>query len=207
MLQMAANGADSLLNCDGCCCGCRLVRQVFLGQALPRFGCCYFHGRARPSAVAPPQVGTSLCNFLTLTATFGRSADGPQTAELLLQFGSAAHLRTASGSAGGACEPVADAAAAAASKLEWPALGGVWVLGWRAQVLSPAVELVQRADECNLAVTDRQALPASAAAAGPDGLHIDLSSLNLQLKCGMGVRISWSEAAAPATAGGAAASA
>jgi alpha-glucosidase (family GH31 glycosyl hydrolase) len=152
-----------------------------------------------------PEAGTSHCNFLTLTATFERAADGRHSGEVLLQFGSPSHLR--SGSAGGKCEPVADAEAAAASELEWPALGGVRVLGWRVPANGAAVELVQRSNACELAVTERLALPTSAATAGSEGLHIDLASLNLQLKCGVGVRVSWAQAAAPTSGGGAAASA
>ena len=149
-----------------------------------------------------PQVGTSLCNFLTLTATFGRSADGGHSGEVLLRFGSAAHLHTDTG--GGSCTPVADAEeAAGASRPEWPALGGVRVLGWHQPAESVSLELVQRADACRLAVVERLPLPAGAAVAEPGGLHIDLSSLNnVQLKCGVGVRVRW---AAPASGGGGAA--
>lgn len=158
------------------------------------------HAGWLPACCSPlPQVGTSLCNFLTLTATFGRSADGGQSGEVLLRFGSAAHLHTGTGD--GACGPAADAEeAAAASHLEWPALGGVKVLGWHLPAEGATVELVQQADACRLAVVERLSLPAGAAAVAAGGLHIDLSSLNnVQLKCGVGVRVRWS---APASGGG-----
>lgn len=170
-------------------------------------GCLLLAAPAHPGWVLPPllQAGTSLCNFLTLTANFSRLADGRHIGEVLLQFGSPAHLHA--GSAGGACEPVADAEEAAASQLEWPALGGVRVLGWRAPAGAAQVELVQRKDSCQLEVASGLALKAAAATADAGGLHIDLSSLNLELKCGVGVRVRWAQAAAPSNGSGAAASA
>lgn len=169
--------------------------------------CCHLIKPTCLLGAAPLQAGTSLCNFLTITATIEHSAEGSHTAEVLLQFGSPAQLRGGSSDGTNACGPVSDAQEAAESKLEWPALGGVTVLGWHLPVGDAAVELVQRSNACSLATSERLALLASAAAARPEGLHIDLSSLNHQLKCGVGVRVRWSSGAAASNGGGAAASA
>lgn len=158
-------------------------------------------GHSRASR-APPllQVGTSLCHFLTLTATFDQQpAGGGRTAEVLLQFGSLDHLQRSASS----CVPAEDATKAAAAAtapggpVEWPDLASIEVLGWHLPAEGAAVEVVQRADTCGgLAVVQRLALPAGAVGAGSGGLKVDLSGLGHLLECPYGLRVRWSSESA-----------
>lgn len=133
------------------------------------------------------QVGTSPCHFITLEATITHQPNGGEhAAEVLLRFGSPEHL---------ACEGAAAAAGgddASPPPVAWPALAGVSVLGWYLPVQGARVEVVQQAEPCGelLVVGERAAVPA--AAVGAAGLRLDLSSLDLQLACPLGLRISWS---------------
>lgn len=155
------------------------------------------------------QVGTSLCNFLTLNASFThhqhhRSSAGlsnsHHTAQVLLEFGSPlSHLQASSRGCGlGPGDAAAAAAAAEQSALfEWPEFVGLEVLGWHLPIEALAAEVVQRAGSCGgLAVVQRLALPASAATARPAGLHLDLSALRHRLECPYGLRLSWRSQAA-----------
>ena len=155
---------------------------------------CWFASTARPA-----QVGTSLCHFLTLTATFKPHAGGGHAAEVLLQFGSPEQLAHG-GADGQGCTAARDAEAAAAAATEgpagspeWPGLAGVEVLGWHLPVEDAVLEVVQRTDTCGgLAVVQRMPLPAEAlVGAGPGGARLDLSGLAPALECPFGLRISW----------------
>ena len=136
------------------------------------------------------QVGDSLCNFLTVNATFRQEpASGSHAAEVLLQFGSPGQLR------GGGCSAADDVAAAAAAGdlgFEWPLLDGVDVLGWHLPADEVAAEVVQRTDSCGgLAMVQRLELPQGVASAAPGGLRLDLSALGHALECPYGLRLTW----------------
>jgi len=152
------------------------------------------------------QVGTSLCNFLTLNATLTHQpASGRHAAEVLLLFGSPAHLGTTGGDG---CMPTSDVEAAAVhgAQFDWPELAGVEVLGWHLPTAAAAVEVVLCTDSCGkLQVVERLALPANALAARPAGLSLDLSALHHRLECPYGLRISF-EASEGADGGAMAAS-
>ncbi|PSC70424.1 alpha-xylosidase 1 [Micractinium conductrix] len=142
-----------------------------------------------------PEVGNSLCHFVTLNATFSLDhATGAHAAELLLLFGSPAQLAAgaASGTSGaGICGPADDTATAAqhGGAVEWPELEGVEVLGWHAPVQGLSAEVVARADACGaLQTVQRLPLSAAAAAPRPGGLRLDLSALRHQLECPFGLR-------------------
>lgn len=151
-------------------------------------------------------MGTSLCHFLTLTASFGPRPDGSHAAEVLLQFGSPEQLAHGRGGSQG-CGPARDVEAAAAAAtaapdgpLEWPGLAGVEVLGWHLPVEGAVLEVVQRTDTCGgLAVVQRTALPAGAVGAGPGGVRLDLSS-ETALECPYGLRITWASSSASTVA-------
>lgn len=152
-----------------------------------------------------PEVGSSLCHFLSINATVrpqpprpGGTAGG-HAGEVVVLFGSRdMHLGAATvgegGDAGGGCSPINDAGLAAAAgdlDFEWPQLGGVEVLGWHARVGRAHLEVVQRADSCGrLMVLNSVELPAATVSA--EGLlRIDLSALGHRLTCPFGVRLSW----------------
>lgn len=137
------------------------------------------------------EVGDSLCHYLTLTADISPAASR-HTAQVLLQFGSPAHLQPA---AGGGCHPVGDAAAAAehSGHFVWPELAGVELLGWHLPAEGLVVEFVRRVDSCGqLAVVERLQLSSAGVFTGhPAGLHLDLSRLQHHLQCPYGVRLTW----------------
>jgi hypothetical protein len=145
-------------------------------------------------------VGTSLCNFLHINATLHRDPHSHgYAARVLLQFGSRDHLRSDAST----CATPADteAAAHAGGAFEWPRLAGVSLLGWHLPVEGLAVEVVQRADTCGGLIV-AQALEArlAVAAAGPQGLLLELSALQHQLECPYGLSLSWRSGGAAAAA-------
>lgn len=145
--------------------------------------------------LAALQVGTSLCNFLHIDATFSpQPVSRSHAAQVLLQFGSPSQLRSAGA---GRCSPARDAEAAAAADaaVEWPVLGGIEVLGWHLPVEAMTVEVVQRTDTCGgLEVVRSLAPPHGAVGAGLAGLRLDLSALGHRLQCPFGLRLSWRSA-------------
>ena len=133
------------------------------------------------------QVGASLCNFLTVNATFHHQpASGSHAAEVLLQFGSPGQLSR------GGCSPPDDVAAGDFA-FTWPLLAGIDVLGWHLPAEAVTLEVVLRTDNCGgLAVVRRlELLPPDATSATPGGLRLDLAALGHALECPYGLRLTW----------------
>lgn len=154
-----------------------------------RAGCIVQHG-SEPTLPAPTrpleQIGTSLCNFLTLTATITHEPGGDASAEVLLLFGGPTHLKRSAD-----CGAAGDIDVAADGAPEGPVLAGVRVLGWHLPARGVVAEVV-RADACGrVAAVERLQVPVGAVGAVPGGLHLDLSALNHRLECPYGLRVSW----------------